>query len=344
MYTSSMPCGNACVRKWANGRKEIPLEMLTSLECPRGPHPTFHAHARKEGQIAPMWKREAEIDRLQEQRGVEAPEVVGEWCPAGVTFVHPRLDRHNASPEHSSSARTSRASPSPSTTALAGDVHKGASAPSLLFGSDSSSTSDSRSRRLLSCSDKIARWNVLGIQGKRMSHCMMPVYLRSITIGRKFNRPHAERALCCRLEACRPQRLHTALAALGESGGDGIHINHPTIMCTAVKLDDRVIESTDGAQFSSIQCYWWCRTGNRYEWLNGISGRTVEGEESELCTRQLSRTEHKAMMDCWHPGLDNQHQEPTCHHATREEPPPASYACARHWLNGKGGLLEHCST
>ncbi|XP_061820822.1 double-stranded RNA-specific editase B2 [Nerophis lumbriciformis] len=56
----------------------------------------------------------------------------------------------------------------------------------------------------MSCTDKMSRWNVLGLQGALLSHFMEPVYLHSVTIGSLRHTGHLSRVLNQRQERLGP--------------------------------------------------------------------------------------------------------------------------------------------
>jgi len=53
----------------------------------------------------------------------------------------------------------------------------------------------------MSCSDKVCRWNVLGVQGSLLSYYLQPIYLHSVVLGSLFHPTHMFRALTGRIQA-----------------------------------------------------------------------------------------------------------------------------------------------
>ena len=171
IYSSSQPCGNACVKRWAKSRRPAVYAGLGRYEWPIDSHARLQVSARANGQVAPLLKR-VRISNEEEADGDERGEQEG-----GVTFAFPP--------------------------------------PGITL-------CTSMSSKPLSCSDKIAKWQCLGLQGSLLAGRLLPVKLSTVTVGRKFSLVHLERAVCCRYQAWRAP--------------GGYVVQHPAMLCTAQKV------------------------------------------------------------------------------------------------------------
>ncbi|NWW32476.1 DSRAD deaminase, partial [Panurus biarmicus] len=130
--------------------------------------------------------------------------------------------------------------------------------------------------RTMSCSDKILRWNVLGLQGALLSHFLEPVYLRSVTLGYLYSQGHLTRAICCRMERD-GNTLKEKLQA-------PYHINHPEVGRVSVYDSAR---QTGKTKESSVN---WCLADeSEVEVLDGTKGKvdSLKLEVSRVSKRKM---------------------------------------------------------
>lgn len=130
--------------------------------------------------------------------------------------------------------------------------------------------------RTMSCTDKICRWNVLGLQGALLSHFLEPIYLDSLTLGFLFDHGHLSRAVCCRLNREEPH-LNDLLPSL-------FHLNHPWLgRVTACQP----LRETQKTKAYSIN---WMIGDQKPEVLDGTMGHCYTAVEKQLFSRLAKRS------------------------------------------------------
>uniref|UniRef100_A0A3Q4B9E4 Uncharacterized protein n=1 Tax=Mola mola TaxID=94237 RepID=A0A3Q4B9E4_MOLML len=81
----------------------------------------------------------------------------------------------------------------------------------------------------MSCTDKMAKWSVVGLQGALLSHLVEPVYLHSLTVGTLSHTGHLGRAMAHRLAPVKhlplPYRRQQLLSGEVRPAGKAPHIS-----------------------------------------------------------------------------------------------------------------------
>ena len=258
-YSSSAPCGNATLKKFAKMQKEKFDASLGLDEWPRtNSHEMINGHAIREGQFSLLLKKDnsasACADRSidGESRNDFGPDAnvkakgkrwpaneSDDWCPPGCTIVGSKR----------------------------GSIH--------------------------TCSDKIARWNCLGLQGSLLSSIVdAPLYMSTLTVGRKMTNVICRRAVCCRAwgygDVATPMAKEPKRTKIEESREEnvskcfttrnGYKLNHPVIMGTSVYIDEEGVldmsgDRTTGQDFRFESNLCWVMAGN-WETAECIDGKT----------------------------------------------------------------------
>lgn len=123
----------------------------------------------------------------------------------------------------------------------------------------------------MSCSDKLARWNLLGMQGSLLSFYLDPIYISTVTIGKEFGHAHLHRAISGRIEAITQlPRKYTVNSPKLLAGYTTSHISQKK------SVDVSLNWSAGLAEVEKVNC----RTG-RKESLG------VSETESRLCKHSL---------------------------------------------------------
>ncbi|KAK3731140.1 hypothetical protein QZH41_018340, partial [Actinostola sp. cb2023] len=134
--------------------------------------------------------------------------------------------------------------------------------------------------RTASCSDKLAKWNVLGLQGALLSNIIEPIYLSSLVVGDLYDAGHLARAVCARVEREGDTKLSALLPSL-------YHVNHPKIHCGRIASHDSARQVETKHKSKNVSLNWSIGDEDRAEVIDACLGRSSSKPPSRLSKTKL---------------------------------------------------------
>ncbi len=208
MYCSSTPCGNSTIKKFASLQKEVYCTTLSNDTWPSNHHNHLDSHTSVVGHSIPLGQFALLVKKDPSSAAVVTATNVARGTKERTWPIYQTTDWCP-----------------PGTT-----------------------TVWSNQGSLHTCSDKIARWNYLGFQGSLLSaYLQEPIYITTITVGRKFSSMTCRRAVCCRLDAHMKVYTKNKSKKRANMDHEGSHchehppmyqLHHPTVMGTGVYMDE----------------------------------------------------------------------------------------------------------
>jgi hypothetical protein len=305
MYTSSAPCGNATLKKFCKMTKERFREDLGTDEWPDLVHERPPGHSIKLGEFALLLKKDNDSNHSNNNNN-------NNHNNNSICIEVPDKDKNKIPSQSLSSPPSSSSVPNTTSTSTTDFItEKKRTRTEYKDDGDDNPVKQSSKRRagkpwpanvsddwtppgttivgfrdkgsIHTCSDKICRWNYLGLQGSLLASLLEePIYISTLTVGRKLSGSVCRRAICCRLDTrCRQPTLDESSSTTINTSSKKYRINHPAVIGTSVYLDTGVVDTGSNVDVtgqdvrfhSSVSWVWWLGS---YECNNTISIGTVE--------------------------------------------------------------------